>query len=295
MTSSELVRAHSSPGAVRLTLAPPPPPLARRDGDVALKRDISVQAACKRLELLYATRLARADKLCHRLLLTTPQAGPPLYWSPAKPCAETEALRGQQLLHRRQSSWGASELFRTFSSSLLPSLQQLEDPPPPPPTPQQQQQQSAPAATPAAVPAVPQPLPGLRFALEAAPLYTPVDSVEPPVRMSPRAEPSAGTPAAETAARRGAWSAPLAPFAAAGRQRVYLQHPASSGGGDGGGGATAALMVTYRVLQSGGRFHLVLFRWEGRGGWKCERGEQASAAQTRGPRLHLQRNCLAPC
>lgn len=76
------------------------------EGEIARKRQISAQAACKRLEILYATRLARADKLCSRFLLTKTPA--PVYWSPAKPSKETEALAEAQ--REEHVAWKAAQL-----------------------------------------------------------------------------------------------------------------------------------------------------------------------------------------
>lgn len=70
------------------------------------KREISAAAACKRLEILYATRLARADKLSSRYLLTA--SGPPLYWTPGKPCRETEAAAERQ--RAAHGEWKAAQL-----------------------------------------------------------------------------------------------------------------------------------------------------------------------------------------
>ena len=77
-----------------------------REGEVARKRQISAQAACKRLEILYATRLARADKLCSRFLLTKTPA--PVYWCPAKHSKETEALAEAQ--RAEHVAWKAAQL-----------------------------------------------------------------------------------------------------------------------------------------------------------------------------------------
>ncbi len=73
---------------------------------MARKRQISAQAACKRLEILYATRLARADKLCSRFLLTKTPA--PVYWCPAKHSKETEALAEVQ--RAEHVAWKAAQL-----------------------------------------------------------------------------------------------------------------------------------------------------------------------------------------
>jgi len=67
------------------------------------------------------------------------------------------------------------------------------------------------------------------------------------------------------------WSAALQPFVAAGRQRMYLQQPAAATGAaySGAGsssGSGEAVMLTWRVLLTGGSFHLVLFRWVC---WRC--------------------------
>jgi hypothetical protein len=62
--------------------------------------------------------------------------------------------------------------------------------------------------------------------------------------------------AAENSPSTPAWSTAVSPFEVVGRQRLYVQQPASAHvTGDG------ALMLTYRVMQSGGAFHLVLFRY----------------------------------
>ena len=82
--------------------------LARREGEIGRKRDLSAQAACKRLEILYATRLARADKLSARFLLT--QTGPPLYYCPAKPSQETAQLAEAQ--RQAHQLWKAGEMER---------------------------------------------------------------------------------------------------------------------------------------------------------------------------------------
>jgi hypothetical protein len=79
-----------------------------REGEIGRKRDLSAQAACKRLDILYATRLARADKLSARFLLT--QTGPPLYYCPAKPSQETVQLaEAQRQVHQL---WKAGEMER---------------------------------------------------------------------------------------------------------------------------------------------------------------------------------------
>lgn len=78
----------------------------RREGEVTRKRQISAATACKRLEILYATRLARADKLCSRFLLTKTPA--PVYWCPAKPSKETEALAEAQ--REEHVAWKAAQL-----------------------------------------------------------------------------------------------------------------------------------------------------------------------------------------
>lgn len=73
---------------------------------MARKRELSAAAAVKRLEILYATRLARVDKLSSRLLLT--QQGPRLYWCPAMPSKETEALaEAQRAAH---AAWKAGQM-----------------------------------------------------------------------------------------------------------------------------------------------------------------------------------------
>lgn len=73
---------------------------------MARKRQISAQAACKRLEILYATRLARADKLSSRFLLT--KTGPRLYWCPGKPCSELDRLAEVQ--QQEHVAWKAAQM-----------------------------------------------------------------------------------------------------------------------------------------------------------------------------------------
>lgn len=84
--------------------------------------------------------------------------------------------------------------------------------------------------------------PALRFAL------TPADPAAPGAAQAQQAD----------------WSAALEAFAAAGRQRLYLQQPAAAPAGscddEGHCEASSVVMLTYRVLLSGGSFHLVLFR-----------------------------------
>ncbi|KAI3432856.1 hypothetical protein D9Q98_010439 [Chlorella vulgaris] len=79
-----------------------------REGEIARKRELNAQAACQRLAALYATRLARADKLTSRLLLTA--TTPQLYWCPAKSCAEVEdsILKAGQAT--RHVAWKAAVL-----------------------------------------------------------------------------------------------------------------------------------------------------------------------------------------
>lgn len=146
--------------------------------------------------------------------------------------------------HRRQSSWGATtDMFRSFSGGLLPS-----------------QQQAGGTAGAAGRPA-------LRVALAAPADTTDADLPSPQLQLQQRHgyEPgAAGVPAS-----RGAWSSALDPYAAAGRQRLYLMQPDAAAGGGGGG----AVMLTYRVLLSGGCFHLVLFR--------CAGGTRVAAGRAR--------------
>jgi hypothetical protein len=80
----------------------------RREGEIARRRELNAQAACQRLAALYATRLARADKLSSRLLLTA--TAPQLYWCPAKSCAEVEdsTLKAEQAT--RHVTWKAAVL-----------------------------------------------------------------------------------------------------------------------------------------------------------------------------------------
>lgn len=156
---------------------------------------------------------------------------------------------------RRQSSWGStSDMLRSFSGGLLPTSTQ-----------------PAPAAPGAAAPGKP----ALRVALVAgnpgpagvgnlgAAASADMDAELPTphtVLHQPEGQLAPGGPAE---APGHCWSAALSPYAAAGRQRLYLQppDPPSSSGceGDSGGGGDG-LMLTYRVLLARGSFHLVLFR-----------------------------------
>lgn len=65
-----------------------------RDGEMARRREARIQAACGRLEALYAGRMARMDKLASHFLRTA--TGPPLYWRPGKACRELAPLEEQQ-------------------------------------------------------------------------------------------------------------------------------------------------------------------------------------------------------
>lgn len=151
----------------------------------------------------------------------------------------------KQARHQRQRSWSSGDMLRTFSGGLLPS----------PVTAQ-------PAAAGPGGPA-------LRFAL-AAPL-DPSEGDLPTPRTKLEQWPGTPAGAAAHAVPLSVWSTRLRPYDAAGRQRLYLQQPrgsqangtAAPGGSaeaEGGGGL---VMLTYRVLLSGGCFHLVLFRWAG--------------------------------
>ncbi len=89
--------------------------LACREGEMARRREMRIQAACGRLEALYAGRMARMDKLASHFLRTA--TGPSLYWCPGKPCRELAPLEEQQVgalwarspvwlvLHRRLHAW----------------------------------------------------------------------------------------------------------------------------------------------------------------------------------------------
>ncbi|KAL4446225.1 hypothetical protein ABPG77_003032 [Micractinium sp. CCAP 211/92] len=65
-----------------------------REGEMARRREMRIQAACGRLEALYAGRMARMDKLASHFLRTA--TGPSLYWRPGKPCRELAPLEEQQ-------------------------------------------------------------------------------------------------------------------------------------------------------------------------------------------------------
>lgn len=148
----------------------------------------------------------------------------------------------KQERHQRQRSWSSGDMLRTFSGGLLPSPASS---------------QPAAAAGPVG--------PALRFAL-AAPL-NPAEGDLPTPRSMPHQWSSSPAGAASQPAQLGEWSSRLRPYDAAGRQRLYLQQPrgaadsSSSPGAESGGGGL--VMLTYRVLLSGGCFHLVLFRWAG--------------------------------
>ena len=96
--------------------------------------------------------------------------------------------------------------------------------------------------------------PALRFALAAPADVSEGDLPTPQAKLQQQ---PGGLQAASLvpAAPLGEWSSRLQPYEAAGRQRLYLQQPGSSTAGSGG-----LVMLTYRVLLSGGCFHLVLFR-----------------------------------
>lgn len=132
--------------------------------------------------------------------------------------------------HRRQSSWSSTgDMLRQLSGGLLPASQ------------------PAPSAGGGGGGS-----PGLRFALaSAAPSTADTDAPTPRPELQQAAD-----GAAAAAAPLGAWSAALLPYAAAGRQRLYLQQPAP----EGSGGGSTTVMLTHRVLLAGGAFHLVLFR-----------------------------------
>ena len=128
--------------------------------------------------------------------------------------------------HQRQRSWSSTgDMLRSLSGGLLAS------------------------SHPAHAPTAGSGGPGLRFALASeAACAADGDAATP----RPELQQEAG----DAAAPLGAWSAALPPYAAAGRQRLYLQQPAP----DGGAGGSTTVMLTYRVLLTGGAFHLVLFR-----------------------------------
>ncbi|KAL4423850.1 hypothetical protein ABPG75_001151 [Micractinium tetrahymenae] len=65
-----------------------------REGEIARRNEMRIQAACGRLEALYAGRMARMDKLASHFLRTA--TGPSLYWRPGKPCRELAPLEEQQ-------------------------------------------------------------------------------------------------------------------------------------------------------------------------------------------------------
>lgn len=124
---------------------------------------------------------------------------------------------------QRQGSW-SRDVLRSFGGSLLSAPSQ----------------QAGGAAGP----------PCLRVALAGPPGAFALD----PELPTPRPTLQEGGEAAEATL---CWSPTLLPFVAGGRERLYLQQPGSSGRKDG-----STVMLTYRVLQTGGCFHLVLFRWE---------------------------------
>lgn len=165
----------------------------------------------------------------------------------------------KQARHQRQRSWSSGDMLRTFSGGLLPSPASS------------QPAQPATAAGPVG--------PALRFAL-AAPL-DPTEGDLPTPRSMLHQWSSSPAGAASQAAQLGDWSSRLRPYDTAGRQRLYLQQPrgaadssSSSPGAESGSGGL--VMLTYRVLLSGGCFHLVLFRWAGAG---CRR----ASSQRYGP------------
>lgn len=170
------------------------------------------------------------------------------------------AASSKQGRAKRQSSWGStSDMLRSFSGGLLPS-----------PT------QHAPAAPGTAAPR----WPALRFALvpqeralavaaagdaAASAAASADEGVEPPAQRTVLHQPEGQlAPGEPTVAPGRCWSAAVSPFAAAGRQRLYLQPPSPGSGdgpgSDGGGDCCDSVMVTYRVLLNRGCFHLVLFR-----------------------------------
>lgn len=65
-----------------------------REGEIARRNEMRIQAACGRLEALYAGRMARMDKLASHFFRTA--TGPSLYWCPGKPCRELASLEEQQ-------------------------------------------------------------------------------------------------------------------------------------------------------------------------------------------------------
>lgn len=149
---------------------------------------------------------------------------------------------------QRQGSWnGTSEMLRSFSGGLLPSPVQRE-------------------AAAAAAAAAAAGRPALHFALVApAPAGAgaaaegagiDADAEQPTPRPTLQQEEGQLAPTGDAAAAPGrCWSPALPPFAAAGRQRMYLQPPSATASGTGD-----AVMLSYRVLLSRGSFHLVLFR-----------------------------------
>lgn len=66
-----------------------------REGEIARRNEMRIQAACGRLEALYAGRMARMDKLASHFFRTA--TGPSLYWCPGKPCRELASLEEQQV------------------------------------------------------------------------------------------------------------------------------------------------------------------------------------------------------
>jgi hypothetical protein len=141
--------------------------------------------------------------------------------------ADGSSGRQHRRRHQRQGSWGS------FTGGLLPS-----------PSTQQLHVAAAGAAA-AGGPAV-------RFAIAAAATAAPTGDEELP---TPQPRLQQELQAAPAAPDLGRWSAALPPFAPAGRQRLYLQQPNAAGGASAG-----VVMLTYRVLLTGGSFHLVLFR-----------------------------------
>ena len=142
--------------------------------------------------------------------------------------ADGSSGKQQRRRHQRQGSWGS------FSGGLLPS-----------PSTQQLQVAAAGAAAAGG--------PALRFAIAAAAAAAPPTGDDELPTPQPRLEQE--LQAAAPAPALGSWSAALPPFTPAGRQRLYLQQPTAAGGASAG-----VVMLTYRVLLTGGSFHLVLFR-----------------------------------
>ncbi|KAL4436856.1 hypothetical protein ABPG75_003995 [Micractinium tetrahymenae] len=153
---------------------------------------------------------------------------------------------------QRQGSWGStSEMLRSFSGGLLPSSMQHAS--------------GAPGAAAAGKPALrfalvaDGPAPGAAGSAAGGSVDTDSDLPTPRIELhQPEGQLLPGKPAAGPGR---CWSAALAPFAAAGRQRLYLQPPAPASGGSGSSsGGGDGVMLTYRVLLNRGSFHLVMFR-----------------------------------